>query len=163
MELVEHLISTVSEYLPQDRVREIQEAYEFAANAHSGQTRKSGEDFIEHPLNAAVYLADLHLDSDTIAAALLHDVIEDCNIQHTDLQMKFGTEIAKLVDGVTKLNRTDLLSEDGSNISHTIVNDPVAHSASLRKMLMSMAEDIRVVLIKLADRLHNMKLSLIHI
>ena len=157
MELVEHLISTVSEYLPQDRVREIRDAYEFAAKAHSGQTRKSGEDFIEHPLNAAVYLADLHLDSDTIAAALLHDVIEDCNIQHTDLQMRFGTEIAKLVDGVTKLNRTDLLSEDGSNISHTIVNDPVAHSASLRKMLMSMAEDIRVVLIKLADRLHNMK------
>ena len=157
MELVDHLIATVSEYLPQDRVREIRNAYEFAASAHSGQTRKSGEDFIEHPLNAAVYLADLHLDSDTISAALLHDVIEDCDIQHADLQIKFGTEIARLVDGVTKLNRTDLLSEGGSNISHPGVNDPAAHSASLRKMLMSMAEDIRVVLIKLADRLHNMK------
>lgn len=157
MDLFKNLIARASEYLPEDRVEEIRQAYVFAATAHHGQTRKSGDPFIEHPLNTALYLADLKLDSNALSAALLHDVMEDCGIPLIELENNFGNEIAKLVDGVTKLNKTELLSETNPSPQPDKVTNSSTQAASLRKMLMSMAEDIRVVLIKLADRLHNMR------
>ena len=157
MDLLESLMDRASEYLPDDRIEEVRRAYAFANTAHDGQTRKSGAPYIEHPLNTAIYLADLKLDADALSAALLHDVMEDCGVEYKDLESRFGGDVAKLVDGVTKLNKTDLLSETREYARAPSSQDSHAQAASLRKMLMSMAEDIRVVLIKLADRLHNMR------
>ena len=119
--------------------------------------RKSGEPYIAHPLETARYLADLHLDSHTIIAALLHDVVEDCGVTLEEVEDRFGPEPAKLVDGVTKLTRMDarLHVPNDSGLDRVDDQDSL-YAESLRKMLVSMAEDIRVVLIKLADRLHNM-------
>ncbi|CAI8008552.1 GTP pyrophosphokinase [Geodia barretti] len=123
----------------------VEQAYEFADECHRGQKRVSGEPYIAHPLQTALFLVDLRLDVNTIVAALLHDVVEDCDVALDELASRFGTEVAKLVDGVTKLTKLDVrLQQSGS-------------AESLRKMLVAMAEDIRVVLIKLADRLHNMR------
>ena len=120
--------------------------------------RMSGEPYIAHPLEAALFLADLNLDTNTIIAALLHDVMEDCGVTFQELEARFGLEVAKLVDGVTKLTRMDYrmpgAADDGPEPAPQ-QDDP--YSESLRKMLVAMAEDIRVVLIKLADRLHNMR------
>ncbi|MBM3935088.1 MAG: bifunctional (p)ppGpp synthetase/guanosine-3',5'-bis(diphosphate) 3'-pyrophosphohydrolase [SAR202 cluster bacterium] len=156
---VDTLISKAAEYLPEDRMKIVKEAYEYAAKAHDGQMRKSGEPFIEHPLQTALYLAQLKLDPNALAAALLHDVMEDCHVPKEELAKKFGDDVARLVDGVTKLTKTELLAaEHGLGMSTTRTpDDNMARAASLRKMLMSLAEDIRVVLIKLADRLHNMR------
>ena len=118
----------------------------------------SGEPYIEHPLQTAIYLADLKLDSSALAAALLHDVLEDCeDVDYEDLEEEFGDEIARLVDGVTKLTKTEAMSEERDTSLRVTSDDDLAQAATLRKMLMTMAEDIRVVLIKLADRLHNMR------
>ena len=151
------LIEKVKAYLPEDKVSYIQTASAFADNAHKGQERLSGEPFIEHPLQTASLLADLHMDSDTIAAALLHDVMEDCNVSFEELEKTFGVEVAKLVDGVTKLTKMDLIASDESSTSPQDNDDGHDQAGSVRKLLVAMAEDIRVVLIKLADRLHNMK------
>ena len=154
---METLLAKVKDYLPEEKVDIVSEAYRFAENAHSGQMRLSGEPFIEHPLQTAIFLADLRLDANALAAALLHDVVEDCGIRSEELEEKFGSEVAKLVDGVTKLTQTELISEGPEQGSSPDANSDFAQAATLRKMLMAMAEDIRVVLIKLADRLHNMR------
>ena len=152
------LIRKVSSYLPPDKVALIQDAFVFADLSHDGQKRMSGEPYISHPLHAAVFLADLNLDTHSIIAALLHDVIEDCGVTFDDLETRFGVEVAKLVDGVTKLTRMDYrITDEGKNNYPARASESDLYSESLRKMLVAMAEDIRVVLIKLADRLHNME------
>ncbi|MBL17235.1 MAG: (p)ppGpp synthetase [Chloroflexi bacterium] len=119
--------------------------------------RKSGEPYIAHPLETALFLADLRLDTHTIIAALLHDVVEDCGVSLDEITRRFGPEVSKLVDGVTKLTRMDdKLQPPAEDIANLMDDAESLHAESLRKMLVSMAEDIRVVLIKLADRLHNM-------
>ena len=153
------LIVKVSRYLPAESVQLVEQAYAYAHRCHAGQNRKSGEPYIAHPLAAAAFLADLNLDSHTICGALLHDVIEDCGVTVADLRGQFGPEVAKLVDGVTKLTRMDYGRLPGVDLNgvHPPEDPDKLYAESLRKMLVSMAEDIRVVLIKLADRLHNMK------
>ena len=157
--MVDTLLDIAKTYLPADRLGIIDQAYQFAAEAHDGQMRRSGEPFIEHPLQTALFLAELKLDSNALAAALLHDVVEDCDeIALKDIENEFGLEIAGLVDGVTKLTKAEVASEQGRN--GFLLQDSEAdleQAASLRKMLVSMASDVRVVLIKLADRLHNMR------
>jgi len=147
---------SVHKYLPADRASAVEHSLEYAINAHDGQVRDSGEPFVVHPIATALRLADMRLDATTIQAALLHDVIEDCGISFEQLEAEFSTEVAKLVDGVTKLKRLDLISESGAMMNQIATPEPT-RAASLRKMLVAMAEDVRVVLIKLSDRLHNMQ------
>jgi len=154
MTLAQELFDKASEYLPADRVSWVREAYEFAHEAHEGQIRKSGEPFIDHPLNTALYLAEMKLDSVALSAALLHDVLEDTDVGYERISDRFGEDVAKLVDGVTKLTRSE--QEHGTD-EETLTLPHDARAASIRKMLMTMAQDVRVVLIKLADRLHNMR------
>ncbi|MEK9658850.1 MAG: bifunctional (p)ppGpp synthetase/guanosine-3',5'-bis(diphosphate) 3'-pyrophosphohydrolase [Chloroflexota bacterium] len=149
---MQELLQRVRAYMPPDRVRLVEDALAYAAQLHVGQVRKSGDPYIDHPVSAARYLADLSLDAPTIAAALLHDVIEDCGVGVEELRSRFGADVARLVDGVTKLAKLDSLVEEGVRSLK-----PSGDAESLRKMLVAMAEDIRVVLIKLADRLHNMR------
>ncbi len=150
------LLSAVEDYLPQERVDFVRTALSYATDAHDGQLRQSGEAYIEHPIATAEHLAAMHMDSTTIAAALLHDVMEDCGVKYKTLEKQFGDDVARLVDGVTKLRRLDLLTGD-ANTGDDTDSAEAARVASLRKMLVAMAEDVRVVLIKLADRLHNMR------
>ena len=150
---MEDLLTKAKSYLPQDKIGVIEEAYNFAHKAHEGQMRLSGEPYVVHPISTALFLADLNLDATTLAAALLHDVIEDCDVSYEDLQRKFGSEVSRLVDGVTKLSKMDLMTSDGG----LRYGSEDGQAESLRKMLVAMAQDIRVVLIKLADRLHNME------
>ncbi|MCE2463010.1 MAG: bifunctional (p)ppGpp synthetase/guanosine-3',5'-bis(diphosphate) 3'-pyrophosphohydrolase [Dehalococcoidia bacterium] len=118
----------------------------------------SGGPYIEHPLQTALFLAELHLDATTISSALLHDVIEDCNVTYDDIKIRFGEDVAKLVDSVTKLTRMDLALMDKEDPQQaSAFQEDRLRAESLRKMLVAMAEDVRVVLIKLADRLHNMR------
>ncbi len=154
------LLEKAARYLPEESVQLVARAYDYADRCHQGQTRKSGEPYIAHPLEAAVFLADLNLDVHTLCGALLHDVMEDCGVGFDDIKGRFGPEVAKLVDGVTKLTRMDYPRSPGAdrNGPLPLPDDPdKLYAESLRKMLVAMAEDIRVVLIKLADRLHNMK------
>ena len=151
------LIDRVSGYLPGDATEVIGQAYVYAEECHLGQTRKSGEPYIAHPLETAMFLADLRLDSHTIIAALLHDVVEDCGVTLDEVAERFGPEAAKLVDGVTKLTRMDARFHGPTEVGLVHAEEQNnLYAENLRKMLVSMAEDIRVVLIKLADRLHNM-------
>ena len=135
----------------------VEQVYEYAAQCHDGQFRESGEPYVEHSIHTALFLADLRLDAATIAAALLHDVMEDCGVTYRQLSREFGDEIARLVDGVTKLTRMDLMAMDTDDPPLGIGIQDRLQAESLRKMLVAMAQDIRVVLIKLADRLHNMR------
>ena len=151
------LLEKTQSYLSAERTQFIQGAYEFAAKAHDGQTRLSGEPFLDHPLETARYLADLHLDAPTLAGALLHDVMEDCGVSFEELEQQFGAEVATLVDAVTKLGRMDKQDAQEHDGAALDLDDGHYKAASLRKMLVSMAKDVRVVLIKLADRLHNMR------
>ena len=148
---LEQLLEKVRPYLPEDRLPLIEEAYRFAEACHEGQTRKSGDPYIIHPLDAALTCADLQLDAGAVAGALLHDVQEDCGIANQELKKRFGPDVAKLVDGATKLERIALHS------SEPAVADASEQAENLRKMFLAMAEDWRVVIIKLADRLHNMR------
>ncbi|HEV2033972.1 MAG TPA: bifunctional (p)ppGpp synthetase/guanosine-3',5'-bis(diphosphate) 3'-pyrophosphohydrolase [Candidatus Dormibacteraeota bacterium] len=123
----------------------VRKAYDRAASAHKGQRRLSGEDYVNHPMEVAAILADLELDAETISAALLHDTVEDTALTAEEVEREFGPEVARLVEGVTKLGRISLRS------------DQQQQAENIRKMMVAMAEDLRVVLIKLADRLHNMR------
>ncbi len=138
------LLTRVS-YLPPQDIEFLSRAYDTAASAHYDQNRLSGEKFIEHPLAVAAILADLKLDRDTLAAAILHDTVEDTHLTVADLEQSFGPTVGKLVGGVTKLEKITFHSQEQ------------AQAENVRKMLVAMAEDIRVVLMKLADRLHNMR------
>jgi GTP diphosphokinase / guanosine-3',5'-bis(diphosphate) 3'-diphosphatase len=142
---INQLISKLENYLPAEDVERVQQAYEFGAAAHKGQKRLSGEPFISHPIAAANILADLHVDAETIIAAILHDVIEDTPTVMEQLVEQFGREVADLVDGVTKLDQIKFKSRQE------------AQAESFRKMLLAMVRDIRVILVKLADRTHNMR------
>ena len=156
--MVDALLEKAKTYLPADRLGIIDRAYRYAADAHEGQVRRSGEPFIEHPLQTALYLAELRLDANALAAGLLHDVVEDCDVCLEEIEDEFGKEIAGLVDGVTKLTQAEVDFEEGKN--GFVLRDSdvdLQQAASLRKMLVAMASDVRVVLIKLADRLHNMR------
>jgi GTP pyrophosphokinase len=147
------LIEKAKSYLAPPKVALIEDAFSFAEKAHDGQLRLSGEPYIEHPLSVAFILAEIQLDAASLIAALLHDVPEDAGVPISEIESHFGAEIAKLVDGVTKLTR---LSEQAAGGSPAVVSSE-AQVENLRKMLVAMAEDIRVVFIKLADRLHNMR------
>jgi len=142
---ISSLIEKVSSYGPEGTEELIAEAYNAAHAAHRGQTRKSGEPFVYHPLATADVLAELRLDPTTIAAALLHDVLEDTGATKEELAHRFGDEVAEIVDGVTKLKRLP-----SGNLEE-------AQAESLRKMIVAMSRDVRVIIIKLADRLHNMR------
>ena len=135
----------IQQYSPKSDIEIVQRAYNFARKAHSGQHRISGELFIFHPLEVAKILAELELDIITICAGLLHDVVEDTNYTIKDIEDNFGQEVALLVDGVTKLSKLEYKSKEEQQ------------AENLRKMFLAMAKDIRVILIKLADRLHNMR------
>ena len=137
-------------YLSEDRLALVKEAYEFALKAHAGQLRRSGEPYLQHPLETASILTDLKFDVSSIAAALLHDVPEDSAIPLSEVEEKFGPEIASLVDGVTKLSHI-------SGQMRNMQTKEELQAESMRKMLVAMAQDLRVVFIKLADRLHNMR------
>ncbi|MFC2005631.1 RelA/SpoT family protein [Chloroflexota bacterium] len=150
------LMDKVREYLPPEKIVAVEDAYNFAMTAHEGQVRKSGEPYLEHPLQVALTLAELQLDTSSLVAALLHDVSENCDIPISEVEAKFGAEVAKLVDGTTKLGRLSLQTPgDVAQRGVTVINE--AQAENLRKMLVAMAEDLRVVFIKLADRLHNMQ------
>lgn len=145
-ELYKDLIVRVRKYHPSDDISLIEKAYRLADDAHRNQVRKSGEPYIIHPLCVAIILADLEMDKETIAAGLLHDVVEDTIFTTEEIREQFGDDVALLVDGVTKLSR---LQYDGDKLE--------LQAENLRKMFLAMAKDIRVILIKLADRLHNMR------
>ena len=140
------MIASVKKYHPSDDISLIEKAYRVAADAHKDQKRKSGEPYIIHPLCVAIILADLELDKESIAAGLLHDVVEDTVMTEEELTEEFGPEVSLIVSGVTKLAQlkysADKVEEQAEN---------------LRKMFLAMAKDIRVLIIKLADRLHNMR------
>lgn len=145
-QLYRELIASVKKYHPSDDISLIEKAYRVASEAHEGQVRKSGEPYIIHPLCVAIILADLELDKESIAAGLLHDVVEDTIMTEEELTQEFGAEVALIVDGVTKLGQLNYSA------------DKVEEQAeNLRKMFLAMAKDIRVILVKLADRLHNMR------
>ena len=145
-DLYQELISSVRKYHPSTDISMIQKAYEVAREAHKDQKRKSGEPYIIHPLCVAIILADLELDKETIVAGLLHDAVEDTWMTDEEVEKEFGSEVALLVDGVTKLGQLNY-SKDKVELQ----------AENLRKMFLAMAKDIRVILIKLADRLHNMR------
>jgi GTP diphosphokinase / guanosine-3',5'-bis(diphosphate) 3'-diphosphatase len=144
-ELIDELIAEVAAYNPEVDRDLLERAFYFAAEKHEGQQRRSGEDFIHHPWGAAKICAELRLDEQTIAAALLHDVVEDTGTDIKEVRAEFGDEIAQLVEGVTKLTRIQFQSREQ------------AEAENYRKMIVAMAQDVRVILIKLADRLHNMR------
>jgi RelA/SpoT family (p)ppGpp synthetase len=139
------LIETLETYLPREQVDTVVRAYEFGAAAHEGQKRKSGEAYISHPVAVAQDLAEMRLDAQAIAAAILHDVVEDTDASLAQIEKDFGAEVALLVDGVSKLDQIQFHSR------------AEAQAESFRKMMLAMIEDIRVILVKLADRLHNMQ------
>jgi len=142
---IEEFFLVISEYLEPGQVAFVRKAYEFSAKAHANQKRKSGEPYIIHPLNVAYILSTMRMDEQTLAAAFLHDVVEDTTYTKKDLTEMFGKTVADLVDGVTKLGKLSYISKEDAQIE------------TYRKMFLAMARDIRVVLIKLADRLHNMR------
>jgi GTP pyrophosphokinase len=145
MSEAELLIRDASSYLRPEDVRQLQSAYRFSEAAHDGQFRRSGEPYISHPVAVATILVEWHLDSQALAAALLHDVMEDTTVTKGEISDKFGRMVAELVDGVSKLDKIEFESQEQ------------AQAENFRKMFLAMARDVRVILIKLADRLHNMR------
>lgn len=143
--MIENLLLSIEQYNPNADMKQIIKAFHFAEAAHEGQFRNSGEKFIVHPYNVAIILTELNMDTTTIVAGLLHDVIEDTNITYDDVVLEFGEEVADLVEGVTKLKKLQYKTKQENQ------------AENLRKMVLAMAKDIRVIIIKLADRLHNMR------
>ena len=144
-EMFRDLIKKISENCPGMNLERIREAYEMAKSAHEGQLRKDGSPYVTHCVAAADITVDMGMDEDSVVSALLHDVIEDTNLTHADIARQFGTAVADIVEGVTKLTRVQYTSKEDEQMEN------------LRKMLMAMSKDIRVILIKIADRLHNMR------
>jgi guanosine-3',5'-bis(diphosphate) 3'-pyrophosphohydrolase len=144
-EAVSALERRLADYLPPEQVKQVRRAYELGARAHEGQTRKSGEAYITHPVAVAGILAELRLDAETLCAAILHDALEDTPLPRADIEKQFSPAVAELVDGVTKLDKLHFRDRQE------------AAAESFRKMMLAMARDLRVILIKLADRLHNMR------
>ena len=142
--ILQDLIDKLNEY-NREEVEVIKKAYEYAKKLHEGQYRQSGEPYINHPLNVAYILADMHADRDTICAGLLHDVLEDTEITKEDIAHDFNQNVANLVDGVTKLSKMNFSSKQDQNLANT------------RKIITGITEDVRIIIIKLADRLHNMR------
>ncbi|MDY3119189.1 MAG: bifunctional (p)ppGpp synthetase/guanosine-3',5'-bis(diphosphate) 3'-pyrophosphohydrolase [Peptoniphilus sp.] len=143
--MIEQLIERILSYNPEADVKKVREAYDFAEEHHKGQKRNSGEDYIVHPYNVALILAEMNMDVSTIIAGLLHDTIEDTDVTYEDVKERFGEEVANLVEGVTKLKM----------LSYQTKQEKQAEN--IRKMVLAMAKDIRVVIVKFADRLHNMR------
>src|SRR5215471_10203454 len=139
------LLGKVAENRPTDDLEIIRKAYDFSLKHHQGQTRASGEPYLIHPLEVSLVLADMKLDSTAISAGLLHDAIEDTPVTHEDIRREFGEHVVHIVEGVTKIDKIDLASREERQ------------AENVRKMVLAMVDDIRVVLIKLADRLHNMR------
>lgn len=142
---IETLVRLLNEYLPEEQVAEVRRAYNFGAEMHAGQNRSSGEPYIYHPLAVARILAEMRLDHVTLIAAILHDVIEDTAVSKDEIARQFGPEVAKLVDGVSKIEKIEGMSRIERQ------------AESFRKLLLAMTDDLRVILVKLADRLHNMR------
>ena len=145
LERYQALEDKIKEYNPALDAQRLFRAFTYADNAHAGQLRKDGSPYITHPLAVAEIVAELELDTDSIIAALLHDCIEDTGATHEEIAKLFGATVADLVEGVTKLTRVQYTSKEEEQMEN------------LRKMLMAMAKDIRVILIKICDRLHNMR------
>lgn len=143
--MIEKLLSKIKEYYPSADTEMVKKAYDLSESSHEGQLRNSGEKYFIHPFNVALILTDLNMDDKTIAAALLHDVLEDTDVTYEALEAEFGEEVANLVDGVTKLKKLQYKTKQENQ------------AENLRKMVLAMANDIRVIIIKLADRLHNMR------
>ena len=145
LKMIEELIEKIKKYNPELDEEMLRRAYKLAYDHHKGQKRNSGEDYIIHPLNVAMILADMHMDTPTIIAGLLHDTIEDTDVTYDDIKNMFREEIANLVDGVTKLKKLNYKTKQEKQ------------AENIRKMVLAMAKDIRVIIVKLADRLHNMR------
>ncbi|MFT5928149.1 MAG: guanosine-3',5'-bis(diphosphate) 3'-pyrophosphohydrolase, partial [Candidatus Azotimanducaceae bacterium] len=141
---IDSLALELGEYLEPDQIDQVKQAYYFAEKAHTGQKRKSGEDYIHHPLAVAAILAEMHMDHQCLMAALLHDVIEDTGVPKHTLSKEFDEDVANLVDGVSKLKSM-------------FQSRAEAQAENFQKMTLAMAKDIRVILVKIADRLHNMR------
>ena len=139
------LMKQVRAYRPNDDLDLIKKAYEFSLRYHTGQTRASGEPYLVHPLEVACVLAEIKLDTVAIAAGLLHDLVEDTSVTIQEIEKEFGDQVAHIVEGVTKISKIDFHTREERQ------------AENLRKMMLAMVDDIRVVLIKLADRLHNMR------
>lgn len=142
---IDSLCLKLSSYLDKAQVQQVRRAYLFAEQAHDGQLRRSGEAYVTHPLAVAGILADMRMDSQSLAAAMLHDVIEDTGISKQALGAQFGEAVAELIDGVSKLSQIEFASK------------AEAQAENFQKMALAMAKDIRVILVKLADRIHNMR------
>ena len=143
---IDDLLEKFQKYQPNEEdLKKIKEAYVFAEKCHRGQFRKSGEEYIIHPLNVAIILTEIYADKETIMAALMHDVIEDCDVEKEEIEEKFGKEVAYLVYGVSKLGRINFSTENEYLIDY------------YKKIIVGMSEDVRVIIVKLADRLHNMR------
>jgi guanosine-3',5'-bis(diphosphate) 3'-pyrophosphohydrolase len=142
---IDDLCRRTRAYLSAEQIRDVRRAYRFSAEAHEGQTRQSGEPYVQHPLEVAGILAEMHMDHETLIAAMLHDVIEDTRIAKERISEEFGAEVAQIVDGLSKLTQIEFESH------------AEAQAQNFQKMLMAMADDIRVILVKLADRVHNMR------
>ena len=141
---INDLLKNLSEYNP-DAISDVKKAYDYASYLHNGQVRQSGEPYISHPLNVAYILSEMHADSDTVCAGLLHDTLEDTNIKKEDIAHDFNQNVANLVDGVTKLAKMNFSSKQDQNYANT------------RKIITGITDDVRIIIIKLADRLHNMR------
>ena len=150
---------SASAYLDNQDIKKIQKAYSVAFYAHDGQKRHDGSKYITHPIEVANILLGLKMDPDSICAALMHDVLEDCDVNKSNLEKIFGNDVAEIVDGVSKLSKLDIKSKTD------------VEANNLQKMMLAMSKDVRVLLVKICDRLHNMRtiehlprfLSLIHI
>jgi len=145
MNALAEFTGNLARYLKPPDIERIEEAYQFSGKAHEGQYRDSGEPYVSHPLAVAGILADWHLDPQALMAALLHDVMEDTKVSKAEISRRFGKPVAELVDGLSKLGKIEFQSQQD------------AQAENFRKMLLAMARDVRIILIKLADRLHNMR------
>ena len=145
MESIIALSEKLSDYLKPKQIEQVNKAFEFANQAHSGQFRTSGDPYVSHPIAVASILSSFHMDEDILSAAMLHDVIEDCGIPKKVIEEKFNKDVANLVDGVSKLDQLDINSRAQTD------------AENFQKMILAMAKDIRVIVVKLADRLHNMR------